>query len=486
MTYHSGSTFRKGPKVYHSYGYTSQCYGILMIFTIAVGLIATPIYYQHTQTIHMTRLGRFNQVKEMDLMPITSSTLIGSNVTAMSSGPIKSTVYDDYTSIEITGLSLERDVEYCQWKEVSHRHCASWHTRSFTVNGKSKKSTTCTRYVTNYNYYKGWMSYQIPSIFFHKPLGHHNPIRKSIPSKEFTSDSASFNVVDSNIKVELNADLLKKVKAKKERVVWSHLKTSSFWKRFWVFEPATIHFEPTENLYTFKNSPASIDEGFTYIPDVGYFYSPVQMSDLLTIMSTIGKIMEGSFLQFGDIIPSCTAGDIRISYHAKIPNVITVIGEKTAQYENVAYLSKLFIFKDDPIVSTVYENHVSVTQIINSEINISQQSTILGWFLLIIWSFTITRLCLMALKGIDLAESYICWITCSISACLLMHCTIWFNNYTSKMVEFIIILFGFLTYIIIKSMPVQDVLPGFHSLQCMLYQWVDIPFEYVGVDKKYM
>lgn len=471
MTYSSGFKIRKGGE--YNYNYDSNInifFSKFMIFVILFMISYIPLYFMQNQHAHLTRLDQFNDLKNMDIKHLTNKSPIGSYVTAVSDGPIKTKVIDDYTLINVDGaVSLESFTEYCQWSEHSFKKCVS----------RSSDRKTCIQHKKVYYYTKIWLPYQVNSLLFNKPLLYHNPSRKNIPSKNVVSNSATFNVLNSNIKVNLNADQLQNVRINKERVVWSKIKLYNSW----FFKPEPIHYETIEKLNEFKNSNAVTQEKFTYLSNNGYFYSPSKLSNFMSTLINALWIIDG--FQLGDIMTSCTAGDIRMSYYGKFPKVITVIGEKTSQIENIVNIKKLDLFKNDTTVSTVYGEIISVTEIINSEVYISQVGTIFGIICIIIWCIILSRICFITLNGIDVTESIICWSLHSIILYIIMHGIIWFKTYTYNQVNFLIIIMGILYYIIIKNKPTQKVVTGFNSVWCMLSDWVGLPYEYIYVNKKY-
>jgi hypothetical protein len=47
----------------------------------------------------------------------------------------------------------------------------------------------------------------------------------------------------------------------------------------------------------------------------------------------MAQLMEGSLLdwQLGDLLPSCSAGDVRVSYAAMLPTQLSVVGKLDAR-----------------------------------------------------------------------------------------------------------------------------------------------------------
>jgi len=61
----------------------------------------------------------------------------------------------------------------------------------------------------------------------------------------------------------------------------------------------------------------------------GYFFSPIEKSTYGTLFNWFAQYLEGSLLdwQVGDLMPSCTAGDVRFRYEVQDPGVVSVLGQ---------------------------------------------------------------------------------------------------------------------------------------------------------------
>merc|ERR1712172_444800 len=94
----------------------------------------------------------------------------------------------------------------------------------------------------------------------------------------------------------------------------------SFWTR-WI--PDKRRYEDLNSLEHNKH-----ESGFVYVGD-GYFFSPFKESEYGNIFKYFMQYVEGSIFdwQIGDLMPSCTAGDIRISYTVQDPEDISILGE---------------------------------------------------------------------------------------------------------------------------------------------------------------
>ena len=72
--------------------------------------------------------------------------------------------------------------------------------------------------------------------------------------------------------------------------------------------------------------------GFAYVGQGGYFFSPYRASALEDLARASGQWLEGSLLnwQLGDLMPSCAAGDLRVSFAAQAPRSLSVVAEVLA------------------------------------------------------------------------------------------------------------------------------------------------------------
>lgn len=79
--------------------------------------------------------------------------------------------------------------------------------------------------------------------------------------------------------------------------------------------------------------PAAQRDNFVYVGDQsgrrGYFFSPYDPSLSEQLLKGFGQYLEGSLLdwQVGDLMPSCTPGDLRVSFDAQAPHKISVLAE---------------------------------------------------------------------------------------------------------------------------------------------------------------
>jgi len=65
-----------------------------------------------------------------------------------------------------------------------------------------------------------------------------------------------------------------------------------------------------------------------YVGQGGYFFSPYEASGYGRLFKYFVEYLEGSLFdwQLGDLLPSCTAGDIRVSFQISDPETVSAVG----------------------------------------------------------------------------------------------------------------------------------------------------------------
>jgi len=229
-----------------------------------------------------------------------------------------------------SALKLDRKVEYCQWMEHRHEKCKTCHSGS----GKSKRSYRCNCVVT-YTYSKGWRSRRHNSLLFNQPAAHYNPQRDPFPAASFTSTNAKIG--QAHVLPEIIDNPHAFFRTSQHRLDWTHgAQRPPRWfdpiTKFFGYTPGSgQRFEAVENLRGTEHSLAAQRENFYYVGHGGYFFSPHVPDQASLLLQYFGEFLEGSLLnwQIGDMLPSCTAGDIRVSYSAYDPSEASVVGRAT-------------------------------------------------------------------------------------------------------------------------------------------------------------
>jgi len=200
------------------------------------------------------------------------------HLTSSEVAPDKELVDADFGFHGRNSLRVKRRAEYCQWQEFSRD-------QKDERNGETYRT---------YYYVKGWHSHTIPSVLFHQPFHHHNPLRDPYPSNEQTAYYAKAG------NYFVTKPLLERLSSHR----WAYYDEQA--------------------IKSFQGSPASRE--FRPIGG-GYYYSSYQEGTGTTVARLFGMVLEGSFdLQLGDLFSHCTAGDIRVHYEIADPESVSVIG----------------------------------------------------------------------------------------------------------------------------------------------------------------
>ena len=243
-------------------------------------------------------------------------------------------VVDQSFNVHVPALKMQRWTEYCQWMEHRTEECETCH-KSKT---KSDGSSTTTSYKCNckirYHYTKGWTNYRINSLLFDQPAAHYNPQRDPFPSRSFVSQNAKVNGFS------LDPSLLQNLKAQTFSIDWNDQaeRQPQFYDFLWLpiknyFGLAKTQYRHQYELDSVRSSPAALDHAFFYIGHGGYFFSPYKSTQQEMVLKWLGQALEGSLMdwQLGDFF-GCTPGDIRVSYSAQLPPMVSAIGRSTAQH----------------------------------------------------------------------------------------------------------------------------------------------------------
>lgn len=218
-------------------------------------------------------------------------------------------------------LKLDRQTEYCQWQEFSSEECDSC-TNSEGGSYKCNCRTT-------YYYQKGWVTHPIISAFFDQPFNHNNPQRDPYPSMSLASE----NTIAGEMYVE--PSLLLNTRGTSRTIQFLHPGQAppsySFWKFFgW---KDNQRYEGIDVLRPLTHSPAYREHQFSYTGQEGWFFSPYEADMASELLKKMGQFLEGSLFdwQLADLMPGCTAGDIRVRFRAVDPRSISVVGKYVPQ-----------------------------------------------------------------------------------------------------------------------------------------------------------
>lgn len=280
--------------------------------TLFVALAVAGVYFSIANEVAYQHL--FESFEEVRHLVVDIQGAHDGDIAHLQSSNVSTRALDDAFGVTLQGaLQLRRHTEYCQWEESSHE-------------GRDENNQT----YTEYSYIKTWRSYRINSFVFDQPAAHHNPQRDPLPSATFTAESAEVFLNDGSQAVVSTA-ILERTYAPWRSVDWTlgAVPRKSWFSSLW---KDTTRYESISALDNTPSSFAARRHGFVYVGQGGYFFSAYETSLSQAAMKYFFQYLEGSLLdwQLGDLMPSCTAGDIRVWYGVQDPQEVSVVGRTTA------------------------------------------------------------------------------------------------------------------------------------------------------------
>jgi len=305
------------------------CQAVITVVVVTLLAVGLPVWlYQAEKEFHEmyeATLETRDSIVELDAQSATAPG--GVSVAHLSTDDVRvegGGVADDEFGVRVEGgARLARETEYCQWQQTSVESCDTCEERG---QNQERRTYKCNCRV-QYYYTKGWHSYRINSFTFDQPANHHNPQRDPFPSRMMSAPSVNLG------KYTVSGALISSMKGHMRSLKWSYdamPEPPSFFGRIWQrfgYMDSSLYLDVKE-LQNFASSPAGRRNEFHYIGN-GHFYSPYTPSTAGRLFKLFGQFLEGSLLdwQVGDLIPSCNAGDIRVSYRAVVPKTLSVVGE---------------------------------------------------------------------------------------------------------------------------------------------------------------
>lgn len=364
-------------------------------------LLLVPLYlyfYMENQRfqIHqgLTEISNKNIIE----LPSDGQVMIG-DIVHGSSEKIASAVTDRALGITIkNALTLKRNTEYCQWREIRREYCTRCRRTVRNEDGTTETESYDCDCVIHYDYVKGWQPHLINSLLFDQPAAHYNPQRNPMPSTLFTAQNAVLMFTDTSTakssKAYLSPDLLRsQVRGANVRSVdWvpnGVPRPPPIWLR-WI--PDRGRYEDLSLLKHLVRFDQVSGSAFTYVGR-GYFFSPHESSRIEKLMKLFGEYLEGTLLdwQLGDIFPSCTAGDIRIKYYVQDPRVVSVLGQVKSTPSNSEMILEPMTSRTGMKIGFVENGIISASRMIENENYKSRMFIMLSRFLSLLWAFFISR-----------------------------------------------------------------------------------------------
>lgn len=266
----------------------------------------------------------------------------------------------------------------------------------------------------------------------------------------------------------------------------------SFFSRLFSFFGHTrrTRFEPLQLLKDTITSPAAIHDNFVYVGQGGYFFSPYESSKSSKLFNYFAQYLEGSLFdwQIGDLMPSCTSGDIRFYYQVQDPTVVSVIGQLGSRSRQKNSNAVLQITprtmdgigdKKAATIGLVHAGAVSAQAMLIAEDSDSKNQALVIRALLFLWSIPASRLVGVAF-GRELGDSTftvqsegVIGIFFTLLAAIWL--VIWGESYGAMETTMIFFLGGTFGYFAYKSSPKKGSGRWWHAVWCRIGKWANTP-----------
>ena len=503
MPMHSTPTYRQGRK-YFLFGPNDRggCAGVCSVALITAILMIPPFLLIVSESIRHDTYTALTEVLKDDILEVTGTSIHAGDMVHAVSDFITSSPGASDPEMGVTllnSLLLKRKTEYCQWQELQTETCQKCTRQVRAKDGSTHEEQYSCNCLISYSYMKAWRPYRINSALFNQPGAHNNPMRDPLPPAKFAAPSAILRVgsmetektkswwnqvwKDRNTIQEITMDdtMIRNTKSSWRKAKWTpggRVDKRGFFAKllpsWWPKEK--IRYESTESLKDTLYFPAATEHHFVYAGK-GYFYSPYQESTSHALFKYFMEYMEGSLMdwQLGDLIPSCTAGDVRVSYQVADPDVVSVLGEvKQRKQRSLQLMPKT--------TTTGLEVGLVHAGIWSKEEMIAREDSDVWWIAVIfrvlafIWSAVICRL-FGALFGRNVAGAN---IETGIFTTVGMWCVvmgsiwkgIWDTKYNTIMTACGI---AIVTICLQWYTPRTDSPPGLRAVWCIIGRWARVP-----------
>lgn len=270
-----------------------------------------------------------------------------------------------------------------------------------------------------------------------------------------------------------------------------HAPPPSFFSRLFSFFGPTkrTRFEPLQSLKDARNSPAAINDNFVYVGQGGYFFSAHESATSSKLFNYFAQYLEGSLFdwQIGDLMPSCTAGDIRFYYEVQDPTVVSVLGQvgTNSQYSvsNAIQISPRTMNgigdAKAATIGLVHSGSHSAQAMLMAEDSDSKNRAHAIRALLFFWSIPASRLLGVAF-GLELGDSAFLvqgegvaglFFTLLGAAWLV----IWGESFGGMETTMLFFAGGILGYLAYKSAVRKGAGRWWHAVWCRIAKWANAP-----------
>jgi len=480
-------TYRRGRRRYRpgdgdARGLSAFCNVLFVLAFLAV----PPVLFVGSEVARRSSHVALRDALESDIGPLSSGSRVGDFVHVVSTD-IDAISSDREMEVEVPGaLTMRRDSEYCQWQEVRRRECRKCVRTVRASDGTEREEEYDCDCVDRYDYVKSWRGRRINSMLFDQPAAHHNPQRDPMPSAALPARTAtvrSESAPDASLSPEMLSSGVRGATWRTVNFVPGGVPpTPSFWTR-WI--PDRTRYEPTSALSETPHAPAARMHNFVYVGQGGYFFSPHQSGTAETLLKLFGQYLEGSIMdwQFGDLMPSCVAGDVRFRYRVQDPAAVSVLGEVTHRTSalggDVVALAPRTM-PNGRSLGLVHEGRRSVRTMIEAEDNDAARAALPFRLLLLPWAAAFVRI-LGALAGRDVGSASAPARCALIGAlCLGVAGAAWTALWGAAVAEaaFALVAAAALAAAFGGRVPRSEVPPGPNAARCMIGRWANAPPEW--------
>lgn len=349
---------------------------------------------------------------------------------------------------------------------------------------------------------------------FDQPGAHHNPQRDPMPSRTFVSEDAELtfhegvgemidevthrnNGKGGGLKARLDPNMLssgirKQPWRKIDFVLNGMAPPPSYFSRLFSFfgmPKRNTRYEPLQMLKDTPYAPAATQDGFAYVGQGGYFFSPYESpSTTSKLFNYFVQYMEGSLFdwQMGDLMPSCTAGDVRFSYQVQDPNMVSVLGQlRSNAHSSGLQITPRIMNRDgssESSVGLVHSGSNTAQQMIIAEDSDSRNAALFVRALLFLWAIPASRLAGVAL-GRELGESSFSVQlegVIGVFATLLggVWFTIWGTDVGSRDTIIFFVMGAYFGYLSFKSSVRRGGGRWLNAVWCRIGRWANVPPEW--------
>jgi len=472
-------TYRRG-RTYFKPGSNDNegCSGIMSLTLLCVMLLAPPLLVLMAEKSHYLTFTTLEEMMQLGVHALSSSSKPGDLVHVhIEIDPMAVSSTDPDMAVTVPGaLTLSRNVEYCQWQELKTQSCE---TCTRTVSAKdsttSNESYEC-NCVTQYNYIKSWNSHLIPSIFFDQPGAHHNPQRDPLPPKSFTLDQPL--IIED--KYAVPPSLFQSAYLPKRHIDWvkgAVPKRPTFLAKWFTWAVDTTRYEDLKEIADSRDSLAADEHKFVYVGQGGYFFSPYEPTTFGKLFNLFTQYLEGSLMdwQVGDLMPSCQAGDIRISYYVQDPTEISIL----AQLQDEATLGMYTSRTTDKQIALIQEGERTVDEMVHVAVSNSERETWIFRALLVLWSLFAVKLVATYL-GRDMdASSWSVYLAGTASCYFAVLSGVWIVTWGISLAtrDILLSLLAFLAFgsVALSSATPSNTRGGWNSVWCRIGRWAKVP-----------